>query len=389
MQTQRSSLWTGTFFLLIILNLFNGVAGQMTLPLVAKFAYSLTPDLTLASTVAGLMSLMSLFICPFAGLLSDRFDRKGILLVGIGGYSLSLLGHAMAHDIRVLMALRLTTGIFFSVVSVTLIAFSSLFLPRDRLGEGMGYIALSAILAQAIGPAVGLELVEGLGYQITFALAGLAALGSVAVILTLPYHAPERKEGSKKVVFSDLFAMEFVGFMLLAALFSSGNGMVSTYLALLAEERGIENIALFFTVYSVCLVLLRPVTGKLLDKKGVYVILVPSVISAALGMVFIGFGYSLSMMIAAGIFKAMGQGSGIPSLQAHTVKTLDKSRSGVAASTIMIGQNVGNAVAPIVGSFFVKSFGYEKMFCGYGGVMLTGGLLILLWQYQKEKTPKD
>ena len=53
--------------------------------------------------------------------------------------------------------------------------------------------------------------------------------------------------------------------------------MISTYLAILAEERGIGNIALFFTVYSACLVLLRPVTGKLLDKKGVYVILVPSV----------------------------------------------------------------------------------------------------------------
>ena len=57
-----STLWTGTFVLLILLNLLNGMVGQMTVPLVAKFSYALTPDLTLASTVAGLMSLMSLFI---------------------------------------------------------------------------------------------------------------------------------------------------------------------------------------------------------------------------------------------------------------------------------------------------------------------------------------
>lgn len=387
MQTQKkTSLWTGTFILLIILNLFNGVAGQMTVPLVAKFAYALTPDLTLASTVAGLMSLMSLFVCPFAGLLSDRFDRKRVLLTAIGGYGVSLLLHALAHDVRILIALRLATGIFFSVVSVTLVAFSSEFIPRDRFGEGMGYVSLSLILSQAIGPAVGLELVGRLGYQMTFALAGIVAFGSVAVILVLPYHAAPKAGGpGKKIVFSDLFAMEFFGFMLLATLFSSGNGMISTYLAILAEERGIGNIALFFTVYSACLVLLRPVTGKLLDKKGVYVILVPSVISAALGMVFVGIGYNLGMMIAAGVFKAVGQGSGTPSLQAHVVKTLDKSRSGVATSTIMIGQNVGNAVAPIVGSFFVKSFGYEKMFCGYGMILLAGGLLILLCQYRKEK----
>lgn len=379
-----AALWTGTFILLIVLNLFNGMAGQMTIPLVAKFSYALTPDLTLASTVAGLMSLMSLFICPFAGVLSDRMDRRKLLLITMTGYGLSILLHALAHDVWVLIVLRLITGAFFSISGVTLIAFSSLYVPRERLGEGMGYITLAAILAQAIGPALGLELVGVLGYQVTFAISGIVALGAAAVLLLLPSQKEPRPLARRKIAFRDIFAMEFFGFMLLAALFSSGNGMVSTYLAILAEERNIPNIALFFTVYSVCLVLLRPMTGKLLDRRGVYVILIPSVLCAALGMVFIGIGYTLPMMVAAGIFKSMGQGSGIPSLQAHVVKTLDKERSGVAVSTIMIGQNVGNALAPIAGSFFVKAFGYEKMFCGFGGLMLAGGLLILLLQYRRE-----
>ena len=379
-----ASLWTGTFILLIVLNLFNGMAGQMTVPLVAKFSYALTPDLTLASTVAGLMSLMSLFICPFAGVLSDRMDRRKLLLITMTGYGLSILLHAIARDVWVLIALRLITGVFFSISGVTLIAFSSLYVPRQRLGEGMGYITLAAILAQAVGPALGLELVGTLGYQVTFAISGVVALGAAAVLLFLPSQKETKPLERRKVAFRDIFAMEFFGFMLLAALFSSGNGLVSTYLAILAEVRNIPNIALFFTVYSACLVLLRPMTGKLLDKRGVYVILVPSVLCAALGMVFIGVGYTLPMMVAAGIFKSMGQGSGIPSLQAYVVKTLDKERSGVAVSTIMIGQNVGNALAPIAGSFFVKAFGYEKMFCGFGGLMLVGGLLILLLQYRKE-----
>lgn len=89
---QKTSLWTGSFVLLILLNLFNGIAGQMTIPLVAKYSLSLTPDLTLASTVSGLMSLVSLFICPFAGLLSDRFDRRKILIYSSAGYGIALIG---------------------------------------------------------------------------------------------------------------------------------------------------------------------------------------------------------------------------------------------------------------------------------------------------------
>ena len=83
------------------------------------------------------------------------------------------------------------------------------------------------------------------------------------------------------------------------------------------------------------------------------------------------------MMLAAAVFKALGQGNGQPSIQAYSVKKLPKERSGVASSTVMIGQNVGNAVAPIIGSFFVKEFGYQGMFCGFGGVLAVGGLLLL------------
>ena len=82
-------------------------------------------------------------------------------------------------------------------------------------------------------------------------------------------------------------------------------------------------------------------------------------------------------------FKALGQGSGTPSPQAYVVKTLDKSRAGVATSTIMIGQNVGNAIAPIIGSFFVTAYGYEKMFCGYGGILLGAGMLILCFHHKR------
>ncbi len=81
MTVKNETIWTPKFVLVILLTFFSGAAGQMTYPLVAKFSLTLNPDLTLASTIAGLMSLMSLFVCPFAGVLSDRFSRKRILQI--------------------------------------------------------------------------------------------------------------------------------------------------------------------------------------------------------------------------------------------------------------------------------------------------------------------
>ena len=54
-----------------------------------------------------------------------------------------------------------------------------------------------------------------------------------------------------------------------------------------------------------------------------------------------------------------------------------------AVSTIQIGQNLGNALAPIGGSFFAESFGYEAMFCGVGLFTLIAGMLLLVWHARK------
>ena len=53
----------------------------------------------------------------------------------------------------------------------------------------------------------------------------------------------------------------------------------------------------------------------------------------------------------------------------------------MAVSTITIGQNLGNALAPIGGSFLVESFGYEGMFCGMGVATLVIGWLLLFWNF--------
>lgn len=201
--------------------------------------------------------------------------------------------------------------------------------------------------------------------------------------MTAAASSPLEKKRSIKL--GDLFAVEFLSLMLLATLFSSANGLATTYLDILATERGITNISLFFTAYAVALVFTKPLSGKLQDTKGLYFVMIPAVVFAALGTFIVGIAFSLGMMILAAVCRAFGQGAGTPCLQAHTVRTLDASRAGVAVSTIMIGQNLGNALAPIGGSFLVESFGYEGMFCGMGVATLVIGWLLLFWNYKREK----
>ncbi len=381
----KPSLWSLPFVTVIVINTLNAAAGNMTLSLVTEYALKLGAELTLASTIAGLMSLTSLFVCPVAGFMTDRVNKKKLLILADIGYGIFLILHAFAKAPAALIVLRLLTGVCFSVISVTSVAFASAFVPKERMGEGLGYAALANIIAQAVGPAIGIALSDRFGHGAAFSAAGALALVCMVSLIFLHYEEDPKPEGPRrKFRLSDVFAFEFFNFMLLAALFSAGNGLVSTYLKTISNERSIANISVFFTVYSIVMIIIKPITGKLLDKKGPYFILIPSVVFAALGMAVIGVSFTLGMMLLASVFKALGQGNGTPSLQATAVKALDKSRAGVASSTIQIGQNVGNAVAPIIGSFFVKGFGYEPTFIGAGGLILTIGMTLVLLQKRKD-----
>lgn len=371
--------------MLIAINFGSGVAGYMTVPLVAKYVMTFGADITTASAVSGILSLVAMFMCPVAGVLSDRINKKKLLIITEAAYAVCLGLHAFARSLIALLLLRAVTGIFFSLSNVLTIAYASSYIPKSRMGEGLGYFGLVVPLVQAAGPSIGLGLRDSIGYGAVFTGAAIAALAAMICVAVLPYNAPEPSGQKKTLKFNDIFAVRFIWLMLLTALFSSANGLISTYLDILASERSITNISIFFTVFSVVLIIFKPLTGKLLDSRGMYLVIIPAVVFAALGMFFVGIASSLWVMLIAAVCKALGQGAGTPTIQAHAVKMLDKSHSGVAVSTIQIGQSLGSSIAPVLESFLVKPFGYTTMFCGFGGIILVAGFLFLILQARREK----
>jgi len=191
-----------------------------------------------------------------------------------------------------------------------------------------------------------------------------------------------------RISFDNIFAKKLVMYTILIGLFSCGNGLVNTYLALLGSARNIANISLFFTAYAVLMIVVRPLSGRIVDRIGLQVILFPAYLIFAVGSILIGSANSLGMIIVAGVLYSLGQGSGTPSIQAHCVKKLGADRAGVASSTCLIGQDLGNTVAPVIGSFVVKKFGYTVMFHGFAVVLAICGCTLYAIQRGIEKRDK-
>ena len=383
---EPEKLWNSAFIFVLLLNTFYNVATQMITPLITKYVLTFNNvPLTIAGTIAGLYSASALILRPVSGMCSDRYDRKRIIMLTMLATGGVIFAYSMAKSVAAVAAIRTLHGVFFSFSSVAMMSLITMFIPSDKLGEGIGWMSLSNIASQAIGPGIGASLVENFDYQTCFRAAALVNLASLVMLFFIPAVGSLNSGEKSRIRLDNLISVRILPYALIMALFSCGNGLINSFLLLLGEERGIASCSLFFTVYSVAMICTRPFVGKLLDKKGIKFVLYPAIAIASAGMFILGGAKALIPVLFAGVLKALGQGSGSPSIQSTCIKQLGKEKSGVVSSTCYIGQDIGNVIAPSLGGMVADRFGYGTMFTGYAALLLVGASLIFFFKYRYDE----
>lgn len=382
---EPTKLWNKWYITILLLSMVNHVASQLITPIVSKYAMSIGATMATAGTIVGLMSLAAMFARPFAGLSSDRINKKLIIAVTGAVTGVCMYLYSASKSVEMMAAIRFVHGISFSFSTVALLAFNTMFIPKDKIGEGIGWSVVTTTLATAMGPNLGLWLVDHFGYKACFAAAAIGTIIPNLCFLAVPNRQEPHVPGkSAKFNVNDFISLQIFPFALLTGLFSCCNGIVNSFLALLGDERGIKGVGVFFTAYSVILIVTRPITGKLYDQKGIKFIMYPSVALAALSMLLLGKATSTWIVLLAGVLKALGQGTGAPSIQAHCLKKLGRDKAGVVSSTCYMGNDIGNTVGPAIGGLIASRAGYGSMF-----ITIAVSVIVIGWPLLFFKTRYD
>ena len=115
------------------------------------------------------------------GMLGDRFGRKGILTRMIALWAVFGVVLGLSQNLtHVLLAAGLT-GILFAAVMAVGYAFFLDLIPEDRTAEFVGIGVLTVASAQFVGPLIGGQLIDTLGYRSLFPVA--AAFQLIGVLL--------------------------------------------------------------------------------------------------------------------------------------------------------------------------------------------------------------
>jgi DHA1 family bicyclomycin/chloramphenicol resistance-like MFS transporter len=349
--------------LLLLLTVFGPISMDLYLPALP----ALTSELGAATSVAQLTvtaCLVGLAVGQLvAGPLSDRFGRRGILLVGIAAYIATSALCAMSPTIELLIAARFVQGLAGGVGIVIAQAAGRDVYSGGALIRFYGRLTVVGGLAAIVGPLLGGVLIAVTDWRGLFAFLALIGAGILVITLqTFPETLPvaHRTQGGWTRTMRDYRTLvtdaAFLGAVLnqgflYAALFAYLAG--ATFV--LQDIYGLTPLgyALAFGLNSAGFMVFGWLAGRLAERWSLGGTLVAGVAVAGLGaggLLASGLAAMPLWVVIVSLF-ALAVGVAITSPPATTLALADHPRMAGTASSLlgMVRFGFGGIAAPLVG----------------------------------------
>jgi len=335
--------------------------------------------------IMGAFAISAVLSRPLSGRMVDLWSRKAGLTIGSLIYCIAPALYTQAASVPVMLGLRFFHGIGIAIYTTAGSVFVADLAPPARRGEAMGYYGMALNLAMAIGPALGVVLVNQIGFTGLFWLSSF--LGLISLLLVQLLHDPLRTHihadqgmPERPPLFSR--AALFPGFI--AMCMTMTFGAVVSFLPLFVRHQQLGNAGLFFTVYSIVVVLLRPVSGRLSDRFGRVSVIIPGMVFLAISMVTLAYTSSMSGLLWTAVLQGVGFGAVHPSIMALVVDRSTAHDRGPALATLMMAFDIGVGLSAIGLGQVLQYTDFTVMYLCAGGIALIGALAVAFstWRHK-------
>lgn len=365
----KQPLWTKDFLLFIGSNFFVSLnfyilMTTMTLYSIQQFAAS--------ESIAGLTSSIFVIGALLARLIAggtvEKVGRQKMLYTGLILFLVATALYFISSSLLLLFIVRIVHGVAFGLATTALNTAVMDSLPMERRGEGTGYYSLSGTAATAIGPFLGIWLMNhyDMNAIFTFALVVTAFALLFALIATIKeanLTQEERKAIPVSLKPDRLLAFEVLPIAGLTLLMGICYSSIMSFINVYAIEINLVTAAsYFFIVYAVFLFMSRPIAGKILDSKGDNIVVLPSIIFFSISLFFMSIADSTLLLLIAAAFAAMGFGTYMSSAQVIASKAAPRNKIGLAISTYYIGLDFGIGIGPFLLGLLIPLTGYQNMY---------------------------
>ena len=364
-QTSNVKLWSRSFIFVMLANALLFGAFEMLLPTLPLFVSHVGGDATQIGLVTGIFVFSAILIRPFAGVLATKMDKKYLLIIGIAICALSTGAYYLSSGIGVMILIRVIHGFGFGLATTYFTTIAAENIPEDRRGEGIGYFGVGETMAMSVGPLMGVSILENYDFGSLFMSCTafiLLALLTTIFISRKPDMANELRTVEAPATTVKLIEKRVLFPSILIFMTGISSGGIMSFTTLYAIDKGFENVAWFFFIVAIAGLLVRLVSGKLLDNLGPAYVLIPAGVISIAGFIVLIVAQNEIVFLLAGFLYGLGFGAIFPALQTICLNLVEEHDHENAIGSFFNFYDLGIGGGSLLLGIVAEAFSYEAVF---------------------------
>lgn len=355
-------IFTRDFAFILLANFFIFLGFQMTLPTIPLFVHELDGSDRLVGIIVGIFTFSALLFRPYAGHALETRGRGFVYLSGLALFILSVGSFGFVTSIVILILFRIIQGIGWGFSTTASGTIATDLIPPSRRGEGMGYYGLSGNIALAIGPGLGLTLVNIVSFPTLFIICAMLGLFAFLISLNIRYKKIDKSPDKTRAARFDMIEKTAINPSILLFFITLTFGGIATFLPIYALEKDVAGIQLYFVVYALFLMISRVFAGRIYDLKGDLYVIPPGTVLIITAMLLLSWLPNTAVLIIAAALYGFGFGTVQPALQAWAVEKAPENRKGMANATFFSFFDLGIGVGAILFGQIAYLFNYGLIY---------------------------
>ncbi|MFQ3905713.1 MFS transporter [Staphylococcus sp. Mo2-7] len=392
--TTKSPIWTKSFNINFITNFLIYLCMYLLIVIIADYTKSEYNVSDSTGLVTGLFIIGSLIGRFVTGKYVNKVGPKRILLIGLVFLLITQLLYFIEGSLALLMFTRLINGIATGITTTATGTIAAYVTPNDRKSEGISLFSLSLVMGAAIGPFLGLLLINAFPIKILFLICLICGVVSLLIsfFVNLQFKldttdTTTQKTTSKKFNINNYIAKEAIPVAIIMLISGLTYSSILTFLQFFAQEINLVTISsYFFIFYAIASLITRPIAGRLMDQKNENVIAYPAFVFLILTFVTLSITNNGWLLILAGLFLGAGYGNISSCMQAIAIKVSPPAKYGIATSTYFIGLDLGVGFGPYVLGFMTSSVSYAQLYAIMAVIVLIAAIIYFFLHGRKVKT---
>ena len=388
MGKEKGKLWTNQYLIIILLSLVMFASFYMITAGFPIFVSTISDNPAIAGIMTTTLMVASLITRFFASVIIQKVNMKLLLIISLL-YFLGTIALTFVNDsIGFLIFIRALQGIGFSMLTILVFTISSNIVPKSRLGEGIVFFAMSTSVGTTMGPLIAISYLANFSFQSMMMLTlGLMSFSFVCSFFT-KNTVKKEKESPEATNNEPFYKYMFDKRVLLPCILVAFNYMAIAgtvnFMGAFGKEINVGgSISQFFIAQGIAMVLVRAFSGKIFDRFGHRILIIPAAISGAVGLILLGFSTSMWMVLVSGVLFGIAFAIIHPIIQAWALTLVPPEKKATANSMLLIFIDFGLAVGSVGLGFLAKSVGYGMTFSYSAAFMI---IILLLYLIGSKKT---